>query len=74
MTGPERDALMAWLRYCEAHPGSWERGEVEIPLHQAGLTLDEADELSGRPTLADVRRAIEARCAKAATGTARQDQ
>jgi hypothetical protein len=53
-------ALMAWLGYCERHPALWERGEVEIPLAQAGCTFDELESLFDQPTLAEVRQAVEA--------------
>jgi hypothetical protein len=51
-------ALLLWLRYCEQHPSKWAAGQVEIPLGQVGMTLDEVQRMFGRPTLAEVREAV----------------
>jgi hypothetical protein len=59
MNALERHNLQAWLRYCEAHPALWELGEIEMPLAQVGLTASEVEALFGRPTLAEVRQAVE---------------
>ena len=53
--------MVAWLRYCEARPDLWERGEIELPLAQVGLTAAEVEALFGRATLTEVRRAVEER-------------
>jgi hypothetical protein len=53
------EALMAWLQWCESHPAAWERGEAEIPLAQTGCTFDELESMFDRPTLAEVRQAVE---------------
>jgi hypothetical protein len=59
VSSEQRANLMAWLRYCEAHPVLWQRGEVRIPLAQVGLTWDEVDAMFDRPSLAEVRAAVE---------------
>jgi hypothetical protein len=57
----QRDALMRRLRRCQAVPLLGQAGDVEFPYGQTGLTPKEAEELSGRPTLAEVRKAVELR-------------
>jgi hypothetical protein len=67
-------ALTAWLEHCERHPELWKTGAVEIPLDQVGLTFDEAEALFDRPTLADVRTAVEAFIAEGSIDSARELQ
>ncbi len=59
MNALERHNLQAWLRWCEAHPDAWAHGEVAIPPAEVGMTAVEVEALFGRPTLAEVRRAVE---------------
>ena len=60
MTPQQRSNLVGWLQYCEANPGLWAKpGGIEIPLAQVGMTYDEVAGLFERPTLAEVRQAVE---------------
>ncbi len=60
-TFAQREALMRWLRRCEAVPLLCQAGDVEFPYSETGLTPQEAEELFGQPTLAEVRKAVELR-------------
>jgi len=57
---PGKDYLLSWLSWCERHPATWAAGGFEIPLEQSGCTWDELDSMFDRPTLAEVRDAVEA--------------
>ena len=68
LTAANIAALRAWLAYCERHPEKWAAtgpGAVEIPLAQVGMTFDEVEALFDRPTLTEVRQAVEEFCAEA---------
>lgn len=67
LTAANIAALRAWLAYCERHPDKWAvkgEGALEIPLAPLGMTFDEVDALFDRPTLAEVRQAVEELCAE----------
>ncbi len=61
---PNTDALKAWLRWCEANPVRWQLDRYEIPLAEVDMTFDQVQEVFDRPTLADVREAVEQVCAE----------
>lgn len=67
MSADQRALLTRWLRYCEAHPDLWalpgSAGGIEIPLTPLDMTFDEVQELFDKPTLAEVRQAVEDWCA-----------